>query len=62
MARKFKTVDYAQSGQQRLTIGDCLPDHSTIAWFRKQFLSEIKVVFAQVLLIGHEMGYLKLVS
>jgi transposase len=134
MARKFKTVDYEQSGQQRLTIDDCLPadhlarfivaivemldldvfyayyaavggepidpqvllalllyayatgvfssrkiematyevipfrfiagglhpDHSTIAWFRKQFLSEIKVVFAQVLLIAHEMGYLKL--
>jgi len=134
MARKFKTVDYEQSGRQRLTIDDCLPadhlarfivaivgmldldvfyayyaamggepidpqvllalllyayatgvfssrkierstyevipfrfiagglhpDHSTIAWFRKQFLSEIKVVFAQVLLIGHEMGYLKL--
>jgi len=134
MARKFKTVDYEQSGQQRLTIDECLPadhlarfivaivgmldldvfyayyaamggepidpqvllalllyayatgvfssrkiemstyevipfrfiaggmhpDHSTIAWFRKHFLSEIKVVFAQVLLIGHEMGYLKL--
>jgi transposase len=134
MARKFKTVDYEESGQQRLTIDDCLaadhlarfivavvgmldldvfyayyaavggepidprvllilllyayatgvfssrkielatyemipfrfiagglhPDHSTIAWFRKQFLSEIKVVFAQVLLIAHEMGYLKL--
>jgi len=134
MARKFKIVDYEQSGQQRLTIDDCLPadhlarfmvgivkmldlgvfyayyaavggepidpkvllalllyayatgvfssrkiematyevipfrfiagglhpDHSTLAWFRKQFLAEIKVVFAQVLLIGHEMGYLKL--
>ena len=134
MARRFKTVDYEQSGQQKLTIDDCLPadhlvrfiiaivemldldvfyahyaaeggepidprvllalllyayatgmfssrkielatyevipfrfiagglhpDHSTIAWFRKQFLSEIKVVFAQVLLIAHEMGYLKL--
>jgi len=134
MARKFRTVDYEQSGQQRLTVDDCLPadhlarfivaivgmldlgvfyayyaavggepidpkmllallvyayatgvfssrkielatyevipfrfiagglhpDHSTIAWFRKQFLTEIKVVFAQVLLIGHEMGYLKL--
>ena len=133
MARKFKTIDYEQSGQQRLTIDDCLPadhlarfivgivkmldlgvfyayyaavggepidpkmllalllyayatgvfssrkiematyevipfrfiagglhpDHSTLAWFRKQFLPEIKVVFAQVLLIGHEMGYLK---
>ncbi len=28
MARKFKTVDYEQSGQQKLTIDDCLPaDH-----------------------------------
>ena len=134
MARKFKTVDYEQSGQQRLTIDDCLPadhlarfivvivemldlsafyayyaatggepidpkvllalllygyatgmfssrqieqasyevipfrfiagglhpDHSTLAWFRKQFLAEIKLVFAQVLLIAHELGYLKL--
>jgi transposase len=134
MARKFKTVDYEQSGQQTLTVNDCLPanhlarfivaivgmldlsvfyayyatvggkpidpkvllglllygyatgmfssrkienatyevipfrfiagglhpDHSTIAWFRKQFLTEIKEVFAQVLLIAHEMGYLKL--
>jgi transposase len=134
MARKFKTVDYEQSGQQRLTIDDCLPadhlarfivvivgmldlsafyayyaatggepidpkvllalllyayatgmfssrqieqatyevipfrflagglhpDHSTLAWFRKQFLAEIKVVFAQVLLIAHELGYLTL--
>ena len=134
MARKFKTVDDEQSGQQTLRIDDCLPadhlarfivaivrmldlsvfyayyaavggepidpqallslllygyatgvfssrkieqatyevipfrfiagglhpDHSTIAWFRKQFLTEIKDVFAQVLLIAHEMGYLKL--
>jgi transposase len=134
MARKFKTVDYERSGQQRLMIDDCLPanhlarfivaivemvdlsvfyayyaavggepidpkvllgvllygyatgvfssrkieqasyevipfrfiagglhpDHSTIAWFRKQFLTEIKEVFAQVLLIAHEMGYLRL--
>ena len=134
MARKFKTVDYEQSGQQMLRIDDCLPanhlarfivgivemldlkvfyayyaavggepidpkvllglmlygyatgvfssrkienatyevipfrfiagglhpDHSTIAWFRKQFLTEIKVVFAQVLLIAYEMGYLRL--
>lgn len=134
MARKFKTVDYEQSGQQTLTIDECLPtdhlarfivaivrvldlsvfyayyaavggepidpqvllslllygyatgvfssrkieqatyevipfrfiagglhpDHSTIAWFRKQFLTEVKRVFAQVLLIAHEMGYLRL--
>jgi transposase len=44
----------------RFIAGGMHPDHSTIAWFRKHFLSEIKVVFAQVLLIAHEMGYLKL--
>jgi transposase len=134
MARKFKTVDYERSGQQTLTIDECLPsdhlarfivaivemldlrvfyayyaatggepidpqvllslllygyatgvfssrkietatyeaipfrfiagglhpDHSTIAWFRKQFLAEVQEVFAQVLLIAHEMGYLRL--
>jgi transposase len=134
MTRKFKTVDYEQSGQQTLRIDDCLaanhlarfivgiiemldlkvfyayyatiggepidpkvllglilygyatgvfssrkienatyevipfrfiagglhPDHSTIAWFRKQFLPEIVGIFAQILLIAHEMGYLKL--
>jgi transposase len=134
MTRKFKTVDYEQSGQQRLTIDDCLPvehlarfivaivamldltgfyaryaavggeaydpkvllalllyayatgtfssrkietatyeaipyrfiagglhpDHDTIATFRKHFLAEIKIVFAQVLLVAQEMGYLKL--
>jgi len=134
MARKFKTVDYKQSGQQTLKLDDCLPanhlarfivgiiemlnldvfyayyaavggepidpkvllglilygyttgvfssrkieqatyevipfrfiagglhpDHSTIAWFRKQFLPEIVMIFAQVLLIAHEMGYLQL--
>jgi transposase len=134
MARKFKTVDYEQSGQQTLKIDECLPsdhlarfivaivemldlrvfytyygatggepidpkvllslllygyatgvfssrkietatyevipfrfiagglhpDHSTVAWFRKQFLTEVQEVFAQVLLIAHEMGYLRL--
>ena len=44
----------------RFIAGGLHPDHSTIAWFRKQFLTEIKVVFAQVLLIAHEMGYLRL--
>lgn len=134
MARKFTMVDYERSGQQTLTIDDCLPadhlarfivamvamldlsafytryaavggepidppvllalllyayatgvfssrqieaatyevipfrfiagglhpDHDTIANFRKTFLAEIKGVFAQVLLIACEMGYLKL--
>jgi len=134
MARKFKAVDYERSGQQTLTIDDCLPadhlarfivaivamldliafyacyatvggeafdpkmllglllyayatgvfssrkiekatyevipfrylagglhpDHDTIAHFRKLFLAEITAVFAQVLLIAQEMGYLTL--
>jgi len=134
MACKFKTVDYERSGQQTLTIDDCLsadhlarfivaivamldlsafyaryaavggepidpkvllalllyayatgmfssrkiekatyevipfrfiagglhPDHDTIANFRKVFLVEIKEVFAQVLLVAQEMGYLSL--
>jgi len=134
MARKFKTVDYERSGQQTLTIDECLPadhlarfivgivamldlsafyaryaavggepfdpavllalllyayatgkfssrkiekatyesipfrfiagglhpDHDTIANFRKVFLVEIKEVFAQVLLVAQEMGYLSL--
>jgi transposase len=44
----------------RFIGGGLHPDHSTIAWFRKQFLPEIIGIFAQVLLIAHEMGYLKL--
>ena len=44
----------------RFIAGGLHPDHSTIAWFRKQFLIEIKGVFAQVLLVAHEMGYLQL--
>jgi hypothetical protein len=46
----------------RFIAGGLHPDHSTIAWFRKQFLTEIEGVFAQVLLIAHEMGYLRLGS
>jgi transposase len=44
----------------RYIAGGLHPDHSTIAWFRKQFLTEVQEVFAQVLLIAHEMGYLRL--
>jgi transposase len=134
MARKFKRVDYEKSGQQTVTINDCLPpnhlarfivgiiscldlsaiyshyapvggepyapeillglllygyvtgvfssrkieqathesipfryiagglhpDHDTIANFRKVFLSEIKELFTQVLVVAHELEYLKL--
>jgi transposase len=134
MARSFKRVDYEKSGQQTVTIDDCLPcdhlarfivsmitlldlsaiyaqygpvggvpyapevllglliygyatgvfssrkieqgtyetipfrfiagglhpDHDTLANFRKTFLAEFVEVFVQVLVVAHELGYLKL--
>jgi transposase len=134
MARRFKKVNYEDSGKQRVTIDDCLPadhlarfivaiisildlsviyaryapvggeafapeillgllmygyargvfssrkiekatyetipfrfiaggmhaDHDTIANFRKTFLPQIVALFVQVLVIAHELGYLKL--
>jgi transposase len=35
------------------------PDHSSIAFFRKQFLNELEGVFVQVLKVASEMGLLK---
>jgi hypothetical protein len=58
-SRKMETATYEVIPFRYIT-GGLHPDHSTIAWFRKQFLSEIKEVFAQVLLIAHELGYLRL--
>jgi hypothetical protein len=36
------------------------PDHDTLAQFRQQFLSEVKDVFVQVLLIAQAMGHLQM--
>jgi transposase len=44
----------------RFIAGDMHPDHDTIANFRKQFLTELKELFIQVLLIAQEMGHLQL--
>lgn len=44
----------------RFIAGGLHPDHDTIASFRKTFLSEIKALFAQVLLIAQESGALTL--
>jgi len=44
----------------RFIAGGLHPDHDTIASFRKTFLVEIADLFAQVLVIAHEMGLLKL--
>lgn len=46
----------------RFIAGDMHPDHATIAFFRKQFLTELKDLFIQILLIAQETGYLELGS
>ena len=58
-SRKIETATY-EVIPFRFIAGGLHPDHDTIATFRKNFLAEIKVVFAQVLLVAQEMGYLKL--
>ncbi len=44
----------------RYIAGDMHPDHDTIATFRKRFLTEMKEIFVQILLIAQEMGHLQL--
>ena len=44
----------------RFIAGGWHPDHDTIANFRKTFLAEITDLFAQVLVVAHELGLLKL--
>jgi transposase len=44
----------------RYIAGGGHPDHDTLAHFRKTFLAEITELFAQVLVVAHELGLLKL--
>jgi transposase len=44
----------------RYLAGGWHPDHDTIANYRKTFLAEITDLFAQVLVVAHELGLLKL--
>jgi transposase len=44
----------------RYLAGGMHPDHDTLATFRRTFLDEIVAVFAQVLLLAHELGALTL--
>jgi len=43
----------------RFIGGDMHPDHDTIAYFRQQFLAELKELFVQILLIAQAMGHLQ---
>lgn len=44
----------------RFIAGNMHPDHDTIANFRKRFLSELKELFVQILLIAQQMGHLQM--
>ncbi len=58
-SRKIETATY-DSVAFRFIAGNQHPDHDTIAAFRKRFLREIGGWFKEILLIGKELGLVKL--
>ena len=60
-SRKIEKATY-ESIPFRFIAGGWHPDHDTLAHFRKTFLDEITDLFAQVLVVAHELGLLKLGS
>ena len=58
-SRKIETATY-DSVAFRFIAGNHHPDHDTIASFRKKHLPELKGWFKEILLIGNELGLLKL--
>ena len=58
-SRKIEKATY-ETIPFRFIAGGMHPDHDTIANFRKTFLPHIVALFVQVLVIAHELGYLKL--
>jgi transposase len=58
-SRKIEKATY-ESIPFRFLAGGWHPDHDTIANFRKTFLTEIADLFAQLLVVAHELGVLKL--
>ena len=58
-SRKIEKATY-DSVAFRFIAGNHHPDHDTISGFRKRFLPEIKGWFKEVLLIGKELGLVKL--
>jgi transposase len=58
-SRQLETATY-ESLPFRFVAGGLHPDHSTVAEFRKTFLTEITELFVQVLVLAHEAGVLKL--
>lgn len=58
-SRKIEGATY-DSVAFRFVAGNHHPDHDTISEFRKQFLGQVKVWFKEILLIGKELGLVKL--
>ena len=58
-SRKIEAATY-DSVAFRFVAGNHHPDHDTISGFRKRFLPEVKVWFKEILLIGKELGIVKL--
>ena len=58
-SRKIESATY-DSVAFRFVAGNHHPDHDTISEFRKRFLGQIKVWFKEILLIGKELGLVKL--
>jgi len=58
-SRKIESATY-DSVAFRFIAGNQHPDHDTIAVFRKRFLNEIRGWFKEILLIGKELGLVKL--
>lgn len=58
-SRKIECSTY-DSVAFRFIAGNHHPDHDTISSFRKRFLPEIKTWFKEILLIGKELGVVKL--
>src|SRR5215210_1436655 len=57
--RKIERATY-ETVPFRFIAGDLHPDHATLAAFRKTFLSDLKDLFVQVLLLAQVAGVLKL--
>ena len=58
-SRKIEKATY-DSVAFRFISANTHPDHDTIATFRKRFLSQLKPLFVQILLLAREMGLLKI--
>ena len=58
-SRKIEKASY-ESIPMRYVAGGLHPDHDTIAHFRKTFLTPIKELFVQILLMAQTTGVLKL--